>query len=499
MPRYVKTTGSKGVHVYVPIVRGPTQKAGVDIRQAARARAGRAAPGPDHRRVPDREAARGPRARRLQPERVGPHARVGLFAASDAATRPCRRRSRGRSSKRGATIDDFRIDNVPARIAALGDLWAPMADRRHRFDLAPLLAPPARARANADDAPAADRLRADGGEARRRAARGAAVAVRAEMGRVPLPRVQGRRRRRAAVEGRAAVQPLLSRDRRGDAGAAGAALRARRRDRRPARRHAVVRRAADAHPSGGEPRAEARARASGGLHRVRPARRQRRNAARRALARRTARRTRGIRANGVRRPTGVSAVADDARARRRGPLVRIARHRARRRDREAASICPTAPAIGRACRSSSRCARRTASSAAFAMARARDVVGSLLLGLYDDDGLLHHVGFTSNIPRGRRKALTREAGEARSSRRASPAARPAVPAAGAPSAAANGSRCATTLVVEVRYDHFSARTLSSWHESPALAARQGAAQCTFEQVRHEPAGTLLPRSRVPSA
>ena len=27
------------------------------------------------------------------------------------------------------------------------------------------------------------------------------------------------------------------------------------------------------------------------------------------------------------------------------------------------------------------------------------VVGSLLLGLYDDDGLLHHVGFTSNIPR----------------------------------------------------------------------------------------------------
>jgi hypothetical protein len=32
------------------------------------------------------------------------------------------------------------------------------------------------------------------------------------------------------------------------------------------------------------------------------------------------------------------------------------------------------------------------------------VVGSLLLGLYDDDGLLHHVGFTSSIraPRSRR-------------------------------------------------------------------------------------------------
>ena len=39
------------------------------------------------------------------------------------------------------------------------------------------------------------------------------------------------------------------------------------------------------------------------------------------------------------------------------------------------------------------------------------VVGSLLLGLYDDDGLLHHVGFTSSIKGNEKKALTAQAGE----------------------------------------------------------------------------------------
>ena len=36
------------------------------------------------------------------------------------------------------------------------------------------------------------------------------------------------------------------------------------------------------------------------------------------------------------------------------------------------------------------------------------VVGSLLLGLYDDDGLLHHVGFTSSLKRDEKPALTKK-------------------------------------------------------------------------------------------
>ena len=44
----------------------------------------------------------------------------------------------------------------------------------------------------------------------------------------------------------------------------------------------------------------------------------------------------------------------------------------------------------------------------FRYAEKRKVVGSLLLGLYDDKGLLHHVGFTSAIPDNQRGQLTKE-------------------------------------------------------------------------------------------
>ena len=40
------------------------------------------------------------------------------------------------------------------------------------------------------------------------------------------------------------------------------------------------------------------------------------------------------------------------------------------------------------------------------MPRRQTVVGSLLLGLYDEEGKLDHVGFTSAIPAQERPALT---------------------------------------------------------------------------------------------
>jgi len=69
----------------------------------------------------------------------------------------------------------------------------------------------------------------------------------------------------------------------------------------------------------------------------------------------------------------------------------------------------------------------------------RKVVGSLLLGLYDGEGLLHHVGFTSAIKREEKPALTAKLEEL-IGRPASPATRRAGPAAGAPSGRRNGVR-----------------------------------------------------------
>jgi bifunctional non-homologous end joining protein LigD len=40
---------------------------------------------------------------------------------------------------RGIEIADIRVDNVPARVAKLGDLWAPLNAESGRFDLGVLL------------------------------------------------------------------------------------------------------------------------------------------------------------------------------------------------------------------------------------------------------------------------------------------------------------------------------------------------------------------------
>src|SRR4051812_20681304 len=110
------------------------------------------------------------------------------------------------------------------------------------------------------------------------------------------------------------------------------------------------------------------------------------------------------------------------------------------------------------------------------------LVGSLLLGLYDDDGLLHHVGFTSSFKSADRKKITGIV---------EPLIQPPGFTGRAPGGPSRWSTKRSTewqplkpkLVVEVEYDHFTGDRFR--HGTQLLRWRPDKAprQCTFEQVR----------------
>ena len=114
------------------------------------------------------------------------------------------------------------------------------------------------------------------------------------------------------------------------------------------------------------------------------------------------------------------------------------------------------------------------------------LVGSLLLGLYDDDGLLHHVGFTSSFTAEQRKELLATLrplmGGAGFTGRA-----PGGPSRWSTERSGEWEPLAPKLVCEVRYDHWSGdrfrhgTTFLRWR--PDKAPRQ----CTLEQVMPRPA------------
>jgi len=139
MANYAKTTGSKGVHIYVPIVRGPTQK---QVWTFAKTLAFELA-----RRHPRLITAEYRKARRPRGHVLVDYNQNawGRTLASVYSVRPHPSASVSTpvtwdEVSRGIAIEDFRIDNVPARLAKLGDLWSPLLDPRHRFDLARLTA-----------------------------------------------------------------------------------------------------------------------------------------------------------------------------------------------------------------------------------------------------------------------------------------------------------------------------------------------------------------------
>ena len=120
----------------------------------------------------------------------------------------------------------------------------------------------------------------------------------------------------------------------------------------------------------------------------------------------------------------------------------------------------------------------------FRYASAKREVGSLLLGLYDDAGLLHHVGFTSAIAAAERPALTRRL-EALVEAPGFTGDAPGGPSRWSSARSAEWQPLRPELVVEVRFDQVTARRFR--HGTAFLRWRPDKApeQCTMEQLGEE--------------
>ena len=138
MSPLVKTTGSKGMHVYVPIVRGPTQK---EVWTFAKALAQALAARDPKLLTAEYRVAKRPRGRVLVDYNQNAWGRT---LASLYSPRPKPRATVSTpvtwtEVERGFAIEDFRIDNVPERVNKRGDLWKPLLASRGRFRLETVL------------------------------------------------------------------------------------------------------------------------------------------------------------------------------------------------------------------------------------------------------------------------------------------------------------------------------------------------------------------------
>jgi ATP-dependent DNA ligase len=121
--------------------------------------------------------------------------------------------------------------------------------------------------------------------------------------------------------------------------------------------------------------------------------------------------------------------------------------------------------------------------------KGRKVVGSLLLGLYDDRKLLHHVGFTSAIGQDEKPVLT-ERLEALIANPGFTGNAPGGPSRWSTERSAQWCPVKPKLVIEVCYDHFSGDRFR--HGTSILRWRpdKSPRQCTFDQLKQKTADPI---------
>jgi bifunctional non-homologous end joining protein LigD len=134
MKPLVKTSGSKGLHVYVPIVRGPEQGR---VRELAQKIADVLAAARPKLMTSEYRRANRPKGRVLVDYNQN---RWGSTLASIYSVRPTPLATVSTpitwdEVAARVRIEDFRLDNVRERIAEVGDVWKPLLAARGRVDL----------------------------------------------------------------------------------------------------------------------------------------------------------------------------------------------------------------------------------------------------------------------------------------------------------------------------------------------------------------------------
>jgi len=131
---YPKTTGSRGIHVYVPIARGPVQKQvwtfAKNLAKELEAKQPdiitaeyRVAKRPENRVLVDyNQNAWGRTLASVYSVRPKPRATVSAPVS-------------WREVEDGIEIDEFRLDNMPARLKWTGDLYKPLLSQKGRVKL----------------------------------------------------------------------------------------------------------------------------------------------------------------------------------------------------------------------------------------------------------------------------------------------------------------------------------------------------------------------------
>ncbi|MEO7144203.1 MAG: non-homologous end-joining DNA ligase [Bryobacteraceae bacterium] len=131
---YPKTTGSRGLHIYVPIVRGPLQKQVWTVSKSLALELATLHPGII---TAEYRIAKRPANRVLVDYNQNAWSRT---LASVYSVRPKPRATVSapvtwEEIERGIAIEDFRLDNMRERVARVGDLFHPILLKSNRFNL----------------------------------------------------------------------------------------------------------------------------------------------------------------------------------------------------------------------------------------------------------------------------------------------------------------------------------------------------------------------------